>query len=60
MTAHDAASGPAWKRNGRKGPFDWWIGCALHTDAFVDSCMSCGIAQKHNEELRARIERESK
>lgn len=35
---------PAWKRNGRNGPLDWWLGCQTHGDQWNEHCMSCGIA----------------
>lgn len=51
---------PAWKRNGRAGPFDWWIGCKFHGGKFLrpESCLSCRLAATLNVELRKRLERE--
>jgi hypothetical protein len=51
-------SEPGWKRNGRNGPLDWWLGCNEHGDKWVASCMSCGIAIDHNIDFKEKLERE--
>jgi hypothetical protein len=51
-------SEPGWKRNGRNGPLDWWLGCQHHGDQWVQSCLSCGIALDHNYEFKAKLELE--
>jgi len=51
-------SEPGWKRNGRNGPFDWWLACGTHGDKWVESCMSCGMAIDHNIDFKAKLERE--
>lgn len=49
---------PGWKRNGRGGPLDWWLGCGTHGDKWACGCMSCALATDHNEEFRVKLERE--
>ena len=49
---------PAWKRNGRSGPLDWWLGCQTHGDQWDERCLSCGIAINHNINFKAKLERE--
>lgn len=49
---------PAWKRNGRSGPLDWWLGCQTHGDQWDERCLSCGIAIDHNIDFEAKLERE--
>ena len=52
---------PGWKKHGRAGPLDWWIGCRSHNTAsgeFEERCPSCRIAAKHNAELKEQLERE--
>lgn len=49
---------PAWKRNGRSGPLDWWLGCQTHGDQWDERCLSCGIAIDHNIDFKAKLERE--
>lgn len=49
---------PAWKRNGRNGPLDWWLGCKTHGTQWNEHCLSCGIAIDHNIDFKARLERE--
>lgn len=50
---------PAWKKHGRNGPFDWWMGCKEHGTDWQDFCFSCWLAVKHNKEIEAKLETES-
>jgi len=50
---------PAWKRNGRAGPFDWWMGCETHGGQLDLRCLSCQMANDMNTELRAKLDREA-
>ncbi len=49
---------PAWKRHGRNGPFDWWLGCQQHGAELTSACMSCRFAIDHNHELQKRLDAE--
>lgn len=51
-------SEPGWKRNGRNGPFDWWLACEHHGYDYQRGCMSCGMAEDHNIEFQAKLNRE--
>ncbi len=52
---------PAWKRNNRVGPFDWWLGCQEHGADLTaeDRCLSCAAAAMHNRKLQLKLELEA-
>lgn len=49
---------PGWKRNGRNGPFDWWLGCKDHGYDYQRGCLSCSMAEGHNIEFQQKLDRE--
>lgn len=49
---------PGWKRNGRNGPLDWWLGCKVHGYDYQRGCMSCSMAEDHNIEFQKKLDRE--
>lgn len=54
----NAGAEPAWKKNGRAGPFDWWVGCRVHGAEYVAGCLPCVTAEKLNDDLRQRLEQD--
>lgn len=51
-------SEPGWKRNGRNGPLDWWLGCKDHGYDYRRGCLSCSMAEDHNTEFQQKLDRE--
>lgn len=50
---------PAWKRNGRNGPFDWWLACQTHGYEWKRGCLSCMTASDLNDDFAEKLKREA-
>jgi hypothetical protein len=48
---------PAWKRNNRDGPLDWWLGCRKHGANLSAEgwCATCTCAAAHNRLFAAKL-----
>lgn len=51
-------SEPGWKREGRNGPFDWWLSCNQHGYDYARGCLSCSMVEDHNIEFQQKLDAE--
>lgn len=49
---------PLWKKQGRHGALDWFLGCAYHGAELHQGCLSCKASSEHNSRFADELIRE--